>query len=243
MTDDILDSDSEGSKQVSEWRRLRNRVIAGLFVILPIYITYVVVKWLYEILYDNAIGPIATYLREVTFKDAGVALEDAGVSLNDAGGSWGAGEYILYILSVVLALFIVLSILIVAGVFAKSRLLRATEWTLQKVPGVNTIYRVVSNVFNAISVSQDTTDFKRVVLVAFPHPGIRVPAFVTSECVDSGSGKTILCVYVPTTPVPTSGYMLLVPEEDVMALDWNLEETLQAIVSGGISAPKKVNWS
>jgi uncharacterized membrane protein len=130
----------------------------------------------------------------------------------------------------------------IAGVFAKSRLLSATEWVLEKVPGVNMIYRVVSNVFEGISKSQDIKEFKRVVLIEFPHPGIRAPAFVTSECTDSNTGKTILCVYVPTTPVPTSGYMLLIPEEKVWALDWNLEETLQAVVSGGMTVPKKISW-
>jgi len=208
----------------SEWRRLRNRMIAGLFVLLPIYITYAVVKWLYVILYDYAIGPIATFIRLYTFKDAAIP------------------GYFLHGISVILAMFVVLSIVMIAGVFAKSRLLSATEWVLEKVPGVNMIYRVVSNVFEGISKSQNTKEFKRVVLIEFPHPGIRAPAFVTSECTDSKTGKTILCVYVPTTPVPTSGYMLLIPEEKVWALDWNLEQTLQAVVSGGITVPKKINW-
>ncbi len=199
-------------------------MIAGLFVLLPIYITYAVVKWLYVILYDYAIGPIASFIREYTFKDAAIP------------------GYILHGVSVILAMFVVLSILMIAGVFAKSRLLSATEWVLEKVPGVNMIYRVVSNVFEGISKSQDTREFKRVVLIEFPHPGIRAPAFVTSECTDSNTGKMILCVYVPTTPVPTSGYMLLIPEEKVWALDWNLEETLQAVVSGGMTVPKKISW-
>ena len=209
----------------NEWRRLRNRLITGLFVLLPIYVTYVIVKWLYETLYDYAIGPIAAFIREYTFKDAAIP------------------GYFLYGLSVVLAMFVVLSILMIAGIFAKSRLLRATEWMLKKVPGVNTIYRVVSNVFSAISKQTETPDFKRVVLIEFPHPGVKAPAFVTSECTDKKSGRTILCVYVPTTPIPTSGYMLLVPEESVVSLDWGLEETLQAVVSGGITVPKKVSWA
>ena len=133
--------------------------------------------------------------------------------------------------------------MMMAGLFAKTRIVSAAEWVLAKVPGVNTIYRVVSNVFAAISRSSETPDFKRVVLIEFPHPGLRAPAFVTSECTDSSTGKTILCVYVPTTPVPTSGYMLLVPEGDVVELDWSLEETLQAVVSGGITVPPKVRWA
>jgi uncharacterized membrane protein len=114
---------------------------------------------------------------------------------------------------------------------------------LLNVPGVNTVYSAVSKVFNAISSSQTGTDkFKRVVLVQFPHPGMKAPAFVTGECLDQKTGRTILCVYVPTTPVPTSGYMLMVEQADVVELNWDLEETLQAIVSGGITVPKTVNW-
>lgn len=221
----VSDPEAKSDTKTSEWRRLRNRLITGLFVLLPIYITYEIVRWLYETLYHFAIGPIAGFIREFTFKDAAIP------------------GYILYGLSVVLAMFVVLSILMIAGVFAKSRLLSVAEWFLNKVPGVSTIYRVVSNVVEAISKSAETPDFKRVVLIEFPHPGLKAPAFVTSECTETSTGKTILCVYVPTTPVPTSGYMLLVPEESVVTLDWSLEETLQAVVSGGITVPKKVTWA
>ena len=89
---------------------------------------------------------------------------------------------------------------------------------------------------------QDVNQFKRVVLVPFPHPGMKAPAFVTSECTDTSTGQTILCVYVPTTPVPTSGYMLLIPQAEVVDLNWDLEDTLQAIVSGGITVPKDVSY-
>ena len=71
---------------------------------------------------------------------------------------------------------------------------------------------------------------------------MKVPAFVTSSCVDVATGKTILCVYVPTTPVPTSGYMLMLPEEDATEVSWSLDDTLQAIMSGGISVPEKVEY-
>jgi uncharacterized membrane protein len=83
---------------------------------------------------------------------------------------------------------------------------------------------------------------QRVVLVPFPHPGMKVPAFVTGSCRDIETGKVILCVYVPTTPVPTSGYYLLVPEEEVTEPRWTPEETLQAIISGGLTAPPEVRY-
>ncbi len=115
---------------------------------------------------------------------------------------------------------------------------------MSSVPGVGVIYKSVSNVVDSIRQSNtDTNQFQRVVLIKFPHPGIKVPAFVTSSCADSNTGKEILCVYVPTTPIPTSGYMLLVPAEEVTEISWDLQETLQAIVSGGITVPPQVEYS
>ncbi|MCH8226052.1 MAG: DUF502 domain-containing protein [Chloroflexi bacterium] len=104
------------------------------------------------------------------------------------------------------------------------------------------IYGAASRMFQSLGGTGDMSRFKRVVLVSFPHLGMRVPAFVTSSCRDLSTGRTILCVYVPTTPIPTSGYMLLVPEEDVTDLDWSLEETIQAVVSFGLTAPDEVRY-
>ena len=161
-----------------------------------------------------------------------------GLNETDADPGW----YLTILLSSV-ALLLVVTVIYVAGMFFRSRLHQFVNWILLNVPGVKTVYSAVSKVFDAISNStQDANDFKRVVLVPFPHPGMKAPAFVTSECTDVTTGRTILCVYVPTTPVPTSGYMLLIPQEEVVDLNWDLEETLQAIVSGGITVPKKVSY-
>ena len=80
------------------------------------------------------------------------------------------------------------------------------------------------------------------VLVTFPHPGVKLPAFVTGTCRDVGTDKVVLCVYVPTTPVPTSGFFLLVPEDEVTELNWNTEQTLQAVMSGGLTSPREVSF-
>ena len=219
--DDTVDNQK---KSFSLFRFIRNRVIAGIFVVLPVFITYAVIHWLYTTAYTVAIGPIAGGLRHAW------------------GKTDGEPGWVLSTVSSIAAIMVVLSVLYIAGMFFRSRLHRALEWILSNVPGVNTIYSSVSNVVNAVSNSQGKRNFKRVVLIEFPHAGMKAPAFVTSECTETTTGKTILCVYVPTTPVPTSGYMLMVPEEEVVALNWDLEETLQAIVSGGITVPPKVTY-
>ena len=219
--------DAQKSQSPSLLRLFRNRFIAGLFVVLPIYITYALLKWMYDLLYSNALQPITYGLRHLW------GLEDKSVELN-----W----YLTLLLSSI-SLLLVITLIYVAGMFFRSRLHQLVNWVLLTVPGVKTIYSVVSKVFDAISSShQDVNNFKRVVLVPFPHQAMKAPVFVTSECNDVTTGRTILCVYVPTTPVPTSGYMLLIPQEEVVDLNWDLEETLQAIVSGGITVPKKVSY-
>ncbi len=214
-------------KPFSLLRLIRNRVIAGLFVILPLFITFFVIKWLYDLLYKVAIGPITKVLISRWFgadhQDLPFVVEQVAVPF--------------------VALALVACLLYIVGMFFNSRLHRFVNWFLNNVPGVNMIYSIVNNVFDAVQRSQFGADeFKRVVLVEFPHPGMKAPAFVTSETKDLTTGQNILCVYVPTTPVPTSGYMLMVPESSVVPLDWDLQETLQAIVSGGITAPKQVRY-
>ncbi len=206
-------------------RLIRNRIIAGVFVLLPIYITYAVLHWLYDTLYTIALKPISAWLRYAWNFDENDTSWALTISLSAA------------------ALFLVCAVLYVAGMFFRSRLHQLVNWILLNVPGVSTIYSAVIKVFDALSNSApDKRRFKRVVLVQFPHAGMKAPAFVTNECIEETTGKTILCVYVPTTPVPTSGYMLMVPEEEVVDLNWDLEETLQAIVSGGIAVPDRVTY-
>jgi uncharacterized membrane protein len=227
-----------------DFRLFRDRIIPGLLVVLPFFITYAVVRWLYDVLYNYAIGPIAWVLSEYSLggKDSSTAPATDQVPVVGTANEWSSNSFAIDVFSSIMAFVIVLAVLYVAGMFARTRFHRMIDWILMPVPGVSIIYRVVSKVFDAISTSQDTGNFKRVVLVEFPHPGMKVPAFVTSECTDEGTGKTILCVYVPTTPVPSSGYMLLVPESETTPISWDLEVTLQAIVSGGLTVPDTVTY-
>ena len=208
------------------WRVIRNRIVAGLFVALPVFITYLVLDWIYRVLIHTVISPIAEQFIRIWFPT-----------------ETPLPFWLEFVLAPAVGFLIVLGLLFVAGMFFQSRVHRFVDWILLKAPGVNMVYSAVKNVVDAIQQTQNLSErFRRVVLVEFPHPGIKVPAFVTSECRDTTSGQTILSCYVPTTPVPTSGYMLLVPEKEVIPLDWELQETLQAIVSGGITIPNDVRY-
>jgi len=216
---------------------IRMRVVQGLFLALPIAITFWILHWLYRTLRDVLIDPVAVIVRWATMQ----------FYAGDAATVENAQELPLwfdYYAAPLIALATVIALLYFFGMFFQSRLHRLLDWVLMQVPVVTHIYSAVRKVFSALQEQQNNAKrFQRVVLVSFPHTGMKAPAFVTSTCIDTATGKNILCVYVPTTPVPTSGYMLMVPEEEVTDLSWDLNETLQAIVSGGISVPNHVDYS
>ena len=213
---------------------LRNRVIAGLVVALPVLITFIIVKWLYDFLAKDVIVGTAQWLNR---NPVAIGNEAADEAINTP---W----FVNYILAPFVAITLIVAVLFLLGMVFRSRWHRFFNWFMSNVPGVGVIYRSVSNVVDSIRQSNSGTEnFQRVVLVKFPHPGIKVPAFVTSSTTDSNTGKEILCIYVPTTPIPTSGYMLMVPAEEVTEISWDLQETLQAIVSGGITVPPSVEYT
>ena len=206
---------------------LRNRVLSGLLLALPLLVTAFVIKWTYDLLASNLIAPIARL----------VLLWWNRTKIYEAP------EWIVSALAPVVAVLLILSILFLLGMFFRSRIHRLMDWFVLQVPGVRTIYAAVVKVIDSVQrTGQTTTQFQRVVLIEFPHPGMKVPGFVTSTCIDRLTNRTILCVYCPTTPVPTSGYMLLVPENDVTDITWDIQDTVQAIVSGGISVPEYVEY-
>jgi len=208
---------------------IRQRIIAGLIAALPIAITLFILSYLYTLLDSLVFEPISFV---VSF-----ALERAGITGEGLPGWWDR------MVAPLINIVAVLVILYVLGLFARSRVHEAIDWVLTRVPVVTTIYKSVRGAFQAVEVQDQAANrFKRVVLVEFPHPGTKVPAFVTRSLRDGRTGEAILCLYVPTTPIPTSGYMLMVPESDVTELDWDLNETLQAVVSGGLTAPAEVSY-
>jgi uncharacterized membrane protein len=222
-----LQAGSAPSLLRKSWQSIRGRVLGGLMLVLPILITFWVIYWLYSTLERYVIDPLALL---VTWKVRG-GQSDVELPI------WFE-RYAAPLIGILIALLLLYAL----GFFVHSRLRRFLDWLLLRMPVISLVYNGVKNVFQALDKQPDKQRPQRMVLVAFPHPGMRVPAFVTSSCRDIETQKVILCVYVPTTPVPTSGYFLLVPEEEVTELNWSSEQALQAIISAGITAPPEVGY-
>ena len=206
---------------------LRTRVISGLILALPIALTFWIIYQLYLTLNKTILEPASSVVR---------ILLGYRVGFNP-DGAWE--RYV----SPLIAIVLVFSLLYMLGLFARSSLRRALDWVLLHLPGVTTIYKALSSVFQSLEAGGQGSSFQRVVLVEFPHPGAKALGFVTKVLADVATGETILCVCVLTGVVPPAGFTLYVPEKGVTDVDWSVNQALQSIISGGINTPNVIHYT
>jgi uncharacterized membrane protein len=206
---------------------IQTRVISGLILALPIVLTFWIIYWLYSTLKQLILDPIAWALT----------------SLLGVGGIGDLPRWWDRLVAPMAAVALVIWVLYFLGLVVHSRLHRAVDWVLLRVPLVTTIYKAIRNVFHSLETQVQANRFQRVVLVEFPHPGMRALAFVTNSLLDPATGKKVLSVCVLTGVVPPAGFTLFVPEDEVTDLDWSANQTLQAILSGGITAPAAIPFT
>ena len=200
--------------------KLRANFIAGILVILPILITYEIVKFIIvkaKVLhFANIVTPEwiehPIYFRYITI---GIAV-----------------------LVILAAIFIILTVI---GMLARNvigkRLILFGESILARIPMVNKIYRAVQQISHAFV---GKVIFTRVVLLQYPRKGIYSMGFVTSDTrgeISSEISKNSINVFLPTTPNPTSGYLLFVPKKDTISLSMSVEDAMKLVISGGAVTP------
>ena len=119
------------------------------------------------------------------------------------------------------------------------RMLAATEAIITRVPLLNKTYGFVKEISHTL-LSGRKTMFQRVVMVEFPRPGMYSIGFVTSETAGEAQARTresVINVFVPTTPNPTTGFLILVPREQVIGLEMSVAEGMKMVISGGTVVP------
>lgn len=206
---------------------IQNRILSGLLLAAPIALTIWIIYWLYITLESLFLDPLARF----------VASRGLGGRVRDEIPFWYDR-----VVAPLIAFSSVMVFLYLLGWLVRSRLVQLIDWLFLKVPGVALIYQVVSNLIQSFEVSRQANRFKRVVLVTYPHPGLRSIGMVTNSLRDRQTGRTILCVCVLTGVFPPTGFTLFVPEEDVTDLDWTMNQAIQAIVTGGLTAPSSITY-
>lgn len=192
------------------WKEIRKTFLTGLLVMIPLIITIYTILWI--------LNKVDSIFR---------------IPIEELVG------FRIYGLGIVITAGIILLAGVIATNYAGVKLFGAAEYSLKKVPLVRSIYFPIKQLTETIYGSANTA-FRRVVLVEYPSPGIYAIGFVTSEGTEEVTkriGKDIVCVFIPTTPNPTSGMFVMYPSEAVTTLDMGVEEAIKLIVSGGIAKP------
>ncbi len=198
--------------------RLRNYFLTGLIIVGPVGITLYVFWWFVNQV-DAWVKPLVptAYLPEtyLPFTVPGVGL-----------------IFSIVVLMVVGAL--------TANLFGRT-LVSYGEMMLGRMPVVRGVYRALKQIFETV-LSQSNNSFQQVGLVEYPRRGIYAIVFVSTPTTGEVDhkvlkGEPILSVFLPTTPNPTSGYLLFVPEKDVIILDMSVEEGAKLVISAGLVVP------
>jgi len=206
---------------------LQKLFLAGLLTLLPIWLTWVVVKFVFVMLSDISAPLIGPVLQNVANSYHQLAWMDE---------PW---------VRTVLALLATLAVILFAGVMARrvigQRLLRWFEALIGRIPLASIVYSSARQLLDILQTKPDGT--QRVVLVDFPHKEMKSIGFVTRVIREHGTGRELAAVYVPTTPNPTSGYLEIVPVEKITPTDWSVDQAMSFIISGGAVAPDTIPFS
>jgi uncharacterized membrane protein len=196
-------------------KRIRRIIVAGLLVWLPLGVTIFIIRVLLDLL-GQTYKIIPEFFRPENL---------LGFSIPGFG--------------ILLAVVIIFVTGLIAANFIGKSLVDWWESFLDKIPFVRSIYSPLKK-FAELVLSDQTQSFSKVLLIEYPRKGLYSLCFQTSKNlgeIEEKSGVDVVCVFVPTTPNPTSGLILMVPQSDVIELDMSVEDGLKMIISLGVVVP------
>jgi len=209
---------------LASWRA---NFFTGLVVILPGLISFGVVFWLF--------GSVANFTDKLLFF-LKYKIDPKYIYQN---GQSGPMFWYWSLLAIALAVALICVVGLAARNYFGKKMIEWADTALMRIPLLNKIYGATKQVNDAL-VTGNKNSFKTVVLIEFPHPGSYSMGFLTSEDaeIQVNPGQKLVCVFVPTTPNPTSGFLMLVPDEKVMRLKMSVADGLKYIISLGAIAPE-----
>lgn len=209
---------------------MKKYFITGLVILLPLAVTIALVVLIVNFLTKPFIGVVSNFLREFQPLNKGFLFL--------------SHEQIVTYLSQLLILVCLFIFTLLLGFIARwfffKALLSLSDKLLHKIPLINKVYKTTQEIIKTIFVT-DRTSFKQVVMVPFPKPGSYVMGLVSRRSPAICSEKanaSLISVLIPTTPNPTTGFLLMYKEEELVYLDLKPEEAIKYIVSAGVITPE-----
>lgn len=207
---------------------LRQDFFAGLAILLPLVITL----WVLNILFGLVHGVSTPFILRLLRLLRAPLVDDPGFA-----------RYVVPVIGLFFTLVVVLLVGMFAANFLGRRIVTAFDRLMLRIPVIKGIYGAARQLLDAFKTT--STTFRRVVAVEYPRPGVLTLGFVAREgatlkLAGEGARRRIdshTLVFLPTTPNPTSGWLAVIPDDEVIPLDLTIEEGLKLIVSGGIVVP------
>ncbi len=204
-------------KQLSLFHRIRRYFLTGLVVAAPIGIT-IYIAWWFITFVDGNIKPL---IPDVYNPENYLPFSIPGLGL------------------VAVTIFLIILGALTANLFGRA-LIRFGERIVDRMPVVRSVYGTLKQIFETV-VAQDTKSFSDVVLVEYPRKGIWAIAFVSAENTSEIQDKMadhVVNLFLPTTPNPTSGFLLFVPKKDLIYLDMTPDQGAKYVISAGLVNPE-----
>ena len=205
-------------------RNVRNRLVSGMLVLVPVGVTLLVMRWLFTWL-AGFLGPLVNGWIKSMGWDFG---EKAPVYVTLA----------ISVASIVLLLMLLYAAGSIGQMVVGRRVISSGEKLVMRIPLVRTVYSATKQVIEAVSMPNRTA-FKSVVLIEFPRRGAWALAFLTGE-ISGPDGIKLARIFLPTTPNPTTGFFLIMAADEVIATTLTVEEAFKMIISGGIVSPHEL---
>jgi uncharacterized membrane protein len=199
---------SETKKSNQLYHRIRRRLLAGIFFIVPLWLTFLALRFVFLWL-DGIFAPLVS--RFFGFSIPGLGF-------------------------IVLLIFLYLVGLIATNILGRS-IVQFWEAILGRIPFVRDVYQWAKQLIQTISASK-TMGFKRVVFIEYPRKGLFAIAFVTNFVTDNKSGKKYTVVFIPSPPNPFNGFFGMMLEEEIMETSLTIEEGIKMVISGGLVTPE-----
>lgn len=205
---------------------MKKHFITGLVILLPLALTLAVLIFLFNLLTEPFVGIVqAIFVRYDIFANGFLFFSAAQIQTVTA-----------QILILLFLFYFTVGLGAIARHFFINYIIRLWEYVLHRIPVVSSIYKTCQEVITTIFADKNNS-FKQVVLVPFPGKDSRCIGMITSDNVEglgTPEGKTYVAVYVPTTPNPTSGYLMFFEREDLIYLDMKVETAFKYIISCGV---------
>lgn len=223
-----MTADNNPEQNTARAAHIGRYILIGFLTVAPLWVTWLVFDFLLNLLASIGAPLLKTMARAIR-------------PFSGTTASWLLDSNFQHAVAALLTIASLYGIGLLASFVIGKKVIDIYEKILARLPLVQTIYGATKRFLHTIS--QPPVTGQRVVLISFPSSEMKAVGFITKIMRDKDTGKQLAAVYVPTSPNPTSGYIEILPMENVILTDWTTEEAMTFVVTGGTNAPESLRFS